>query len=80
MIIVSCCAKLTFRLLPDCDETDPAISIIKRHMHAAAMNAALDLKRLDTGYEVDLDVGYLVAYQAPAKLAGCLPPELPACR
>ena len=32
---------------------------------AAAMNAALDLKRLDTGYQVDLEVDYLVSYEEP---------------
>jgi hypothetical protein len=65
MIRISCHAKLSFRLLLDCSETDPAIEIVKRHMNAAAMNAALDLKRQDIGYEVDLEVGYLVAYEAP---------------
>lgn len=63
MIRVSCRAGLTFRLLLECDETDPAIAIVKHHMKAAAMNAALDLKRMDSGYQVDLDVGYLVAYE-----------------
>ncbi len=62
MIRVSCRAGLTFRLLLDCGDEDPAIEIVKRHMKAAAMNAALDLKRLDIGYEVDLEVDYLVAY------------------
>lgn len=63
MVRVSCNARLVFRLLLDCKEDDPAIEIVKRHMHAAAMNAALDLKRLDTGYEVDLEVDYLVAFE-----------------
>lgn len=63
MTRVSCSARLVFRLLLACEEDDPAIEIVKRHMHAAAMNAALDLKRLDTGYEVDLEVDYLVAYE-----------------
>lgn len=63
MTRVSCSARLVFRLLLDCKEDDPAIEIVKRHMHAAAMNAALDLKRLDTGYEVDLEVDYLVAFE-----------------
>lgn len=65
MLRVSCRAGLTFRLLLDCNETDPAIEIVKRHMQAAAMNATLDLKRLDAGYEVDLEVDYLVAYEDP---------------
>ena len=60
---VSCHAALEFRILLACSETDPAIEIVKRHMKAAAMNAALELKRLDIGYEVDLDVSYLVAYE-----------------
>lgn len=63
MIAISCRAGLVFRLLLDCKEEDHAIEIVKRHMHAAAMNAALDLKRLDTGYEVDLEVDYLVAFE-----------------
>jgi len=66
MIRVSCRACLAFRLLLDCKEDDPAIAIVKRHMKAAAMNAALELKRLDTGYQVDLDVDYLVAYEEPS--------------
>lgn len=65
MIAISCRAGLVFRLLLDCKEDDPAIEIVKDHMKRAAMNAALDLKRLDTGYEVDLDVDYLVSYEAP---------------
>jgi hypothetical protein len=60
---VSCRAGLTFRLLLDCGDEDPAIEIVKRHMKAAAMNAALDLKRQDTGYDVELAVDYLVAYE-----------------
>jgi len=62
VVRVSCRAGLTFRLLLDCKKTDPAIEIVKAHMKAAAMNAALDLKRLDTGYDVELEVDYLVAY------------------
>lgn len=62
MVKVSCRAGLTFRLLLDCEETDPAVEIVKRHMKAAAMNAALELKRLDMGYETELEVDYLVAY------------------
>lgn len=71
MIRISCRANLVFRLLLDCKEDDPAIEIVKRHMKAAAHNAALDLKRLDTGYEVDLEVDYLVGYeesQAPSNV------------
>ena len=64
MIRVSCRAGLTFRLLLDCGDEDPAIEIVKRHMKAAAMNAALDLKRQDTEYDVELEVVYLVAYEA----------------
>lgn len=64
MINVSCRAGLVIRILLDCKEDDPAIEIVKAHMKAAAMNAALDLKRLDTGYQVDLEVDYLVAYEA----------------
>lgn len=63
MIRISCRANLCFSLLLDCKEEDEAIEIVKHHMKAAAMNAALDLKRQDIGYEVDLDVGYLVAYE-----------------
>lgn len=65
MIRVSCRAGLVFRLLLDCKEEDPAIEIVKAHMKAAAMNAALDLKRQDIGYQVDLEVDYLVAYVEP---------------
>lgn len=67
---VSCRAGLVFRLLLDCKDTDPAIEIVKAHMREAAENAARDLKRLDIGYEVDLEVSYLVAYEVTAKLAG----------
>jgi len=64
LIAISCRAGLVIRILLDCKEDDPAIEIVKAHMKAAAMNAALELKRLDTGYEVDLKVDYLVAYEA----------------
>lgn len=64
MIRVSCHAALEFSILLACSETDPAIEIVKRHMKDAAMNAALELKRLDTGYDVDLEVDYMVAYYA----------------
>lgn len=62
MIRVSCSARLSFRLLLDCQEDDPAIEIVKDHMKRAAMNAALDLKRLDDGYQVDLEIDYLVSF------------------
>lgn len=64
MIAISCRAGLSFRLLLDCQEDDPAIEIVKDHMKRAAMNAALDLKRLDERYEIDLSVDYLVAYES----------------
>ncbi len=70
MIRVSCRAGLVFRLLLDCGDEDPAIEIVKAHMKEAAENAARDLKRLDTGYQVDLEIDYLVAYEVTAKLAG----------
>lgn len=63
MIQVSCRAALTCRLLLDCAESDPAVAIVKRHMKAAAMQAALELKRLDAGYEVDLDMDSFLSYR-----------------
>lgn len=61
MIRVSCNAQLRFRVLLDCAEEDEAVAIVKRHMHAAALQAALDMKR--DGIDTDLDVNYLVAYE-----------------
>ena len=62
-IRVSCHVSLKFRVLLDCAEDDEAISIIKRHIHAAAMQAALEMKR--DGIDSELDVNYLVAYEEP---------------
>lgn len=61
MVRVSCKARLEFRVLLDCQETDEAVAIVKHHMHAAALQAALEMRRdgIDTGLKVD----YLVAYE-----------------
>lgn len=61
MIRVSCKARLEFRVLLDCEEEDAAIAIVKRHMHAAALQAALEMKR--DGIDSALEVDYLVAYE-----------------
>lgn len=61
MIRVSCNARLRFRVLLDCKEEDEAIAIVKRHMHGAALQAALEMKR--DGIDTDLEVEYLVAYE-----------------
>lgn len=61
MVRVSCKARLEFRVLLDCDESDEAVSIVKRHMHAAALQAALEMKR--DGIDTDLEVEYMVAYE-----------------
>lgn len=61
MIRVSCRAGLVFRKLLDVPEADEAIQIVKDRMRAAAMQVALDLRR--DGYEIDLEVDYLVAYE-----------------
>lgn len=60
MIRVTCKAHLEFSVLLDCDITDEAISIIKQHMHGAALQAALDMRR--DGIQTNLSVEYLVAY------------------
>lgn len=61
MIRVSCKAQLEFRVLLDCGEDDEAIAIVKRHMHAAALQAALEMRR--DGIDTSLKVDYLVAYE-----------------
>lgn len=61
MVRVSCKARLEFRVLLDCDEDDEAIAIVKSHMRAAALQAALEMKR--DGIDTDLKVDYLVAYE-----------------
>lgn len=61
MVRVSCNARLEFRVLLDCDENDEAVSIVKRHMHAAALQAALEMKR--DGIDTELKVDYLVSYE-----------------
>lgn len=66
MIRVSCRANITFRLLLDCGEEDEAIGIVKAHMLQTAREAAASLKGRDEGYQVDLDVDYMVAYEEPA--------------
>ena len=63
MIRVSCKAQLEFRVLLDCAEEDEAVAIIKRHMHAAALQAALEMRR--DGIDTTLYVDYLVAYEEP---------------
>lgn len=60
MIQVSCNAKLTLRIKMDSKD---GAEIVKRHMKAAAMQAALELKRLDAGYEVDLDMDSFLSYR-----------------
>ena len=60
MMRVSCKASLEFSILLDCKEGEEPISIIKRHMHTAALQAALDMKR--DGIDTVLTVSYLVAY------------------
>jgi hypothetical protein len=62
MIRVSCKARLEFRVLLDCKEEDEAIDIVKAHMRAAVLQAALDMKR--GGIDAELTVDYLVAYEA----------------
>lgn len=61
MIRISCHARLEFGVLLDCAEDDEAIAIVKRHMHGAAMQAALEMRR--DGIETLLEVDYLVAYE-----------------
>lgn len=61
MIRVSCKARLEFRVLLDCKETDEAVDIVKRHMHAAALQAALDMQR--DGIDASLEVDYMLAYE-----------------
>ncbi len=61
MVRVSCRAGLVFRKLLDVPEEDAAIQIVKDRMKAAAMQVALDLLR--DGYELDLEVDYLVSYE-----------------
>lgn len=68
MVRVSCNARLEFRVLLDCQENDEAVAIVKRHMHAAALQAALEMRR--DGIDTDLEVDYLVAYEDA-------PPESP---
>ncbi len=63
MIRVSCKVQLEFSVLLDCKEEDEAIEIVKVHMRAAALQAALDMKR--DGIDTELTVGYLVAYEEP---------------
>lgn len=63
MIRASCRASLVFRKLLDCEEEDSAIDVVKKRMKAAAMQVALDLKR--DGYEIELEIDYLVAYEEP---------------
>lgn len=65
MIRVACSARLGFRTLIDCTETDAAIDIVKERMRVAAMQVALDLRR--DGIAIDLEVGYLVAYEEEPK-------------
>lgn len=60
MIQVSCNAKLTLRIKMDSED---GAEVVKRHMKAAAMQAALELKRLDPGYEVDLDMDSFLSYR-----------------
>lgn len=62
MIQVSSRAILTIRRKLDCTEPDQAAEIVKRHTDAAAHQVALELKRLDAGYEVDLSVDCRLAY------------------
>lgn len=57
---VACNAQLRFSVLLDCAEEDEAVAIVKRHMHAAALQAALEMRR--DGIDTELDVDYLVAY------------------
>lgn len=61
MIRVSCTASLKFSVLLDCNEEDEAIAIVKRHMHSAALQAALEMKR--DGIDSELVVDYLIAYE-----------------
>lgn len=61
MIRVSAVARLEFSVLLDCKEDDEAISIIKRHMHAAALGAAQEMRR--DGIDTELAVDYLAAYE-----------------
>ena len=58
---VSCRAEVTFRKLLDCPDESGAIDIAKARMRAAAMQIASDLK--DEGFQVELSINYLVAYQ-----------------
>ncbi len=60
MVRVSCKARLEFRVLLDCDENDEAVAIVKHHMHDAALQAALEMKR--DGIDTELKVDYLVSY------------------
>lgn len=62
MICVSCRACIVFRKLVDRGDDDSAIRTVKDRMRAAALQAASDLR--DDGYAIELDVDYLVAYEA----------------
>lgn len=62
MIRISCRARLAFNLLLDCGEEDEGIEIVKRHMRAAALQAALEMRR--DGIDTELCIDYLVAYEA----------------
>lgn len=60
MVHVSCRAAIELSKQLDVDTTDEALRVVKDRMRAAALQAALDLRR--DGYVVVLDVFYLVAY------------------
>lgn len=61
MIRVSCRAALVFRTLLARETEESAIQAVKDRMKAAAMQVALDLQR--DGYEIELEVDYLIAYE-----------------
>lgn len=64
MIRVSCTARLEFRVLLDCKEADEAVSLVRRHMHAAALQAALEMRR--DGIETDLHVDFMILHEEEA--------------
>lgn len=63
MVKLSARAAVVIHKMVDAD-ADEAIDQFKERMRAAALQVALDMRR--DGYIVDLNVSYLVAYDAGA--------------
>lgn len=63
MVKLSARAEVVIHKMVDSDKDD-AIDQFKERLRAAAMQVALDMRR--DGYIVDLNVSYLVAYDAGA--------------